>query len=129
MIKCFGFLISSKLEDAGFWNLSLADVLGFFAKSEPQKHIWIYLWGFYLKKKKEVCGTLGLGKKLFKACERLGNFERECANTGGMGKVTEGSHQPQQVHVGVGTHTLPGSIYAYGYVCEIIDVYPFVYKR
>lgn len=46
-----------------------------------------------------------------------------------MDKVAEGSHQPQQVRVGVGTHTLPGSVYAYGYVCKIIDVYLFVYKR
>lgn len=68
-------------------------------------------------------------KKLFNACERLRNFKREYADTGGMDEVTEGSHQAQQVHVGVGMLALPGSIYAYGYVCEIIDVYPFVYKR
>lgn len=71
MIKCFSFLISNELGDAGFCNPSLADDwVGFFAKSEPQKkNVCEYICGGFILKKGRVSGIFRLEKKLFKACE------------------------------------------------------------
>lgn len=95
ILGSFGYLISDKiiwfsneLGDAGFWNLFLPDFFFFFWWCNKNfKNIWEYICGVLLKKWK-WSGTLRLGEELFKTCERLRNFEWECANRSGMEKIT-----------------------------------------